>query len=606
MEDKPSQALRYGRWKSSMWLAIDAVKKGDADVAVSGGNTGALMAMSKFNLKTLPGIDRPAIAALWPTLRGESVVLDLGASIGADADHLVDLAVMGAAMARILFGLDRPSVGLLNIGVEEAKGLEPVREASAVLREQKLPGLDYHGFVEGNDIGKGTVDVVVTEGFAGNIALKTAEGTARQMAEYLKGAMTRTLSARIGYLFARSAFRELRERMDTRKANGGVFLGLNGIVIKSHGSTDAEGFAAAIGLGHGVVRDELLAKITAALGRPGKPRPAGRRRSCLVTTKRSVILGCGSYLPAQILTNSDLARKVDTSDDWIVQRTGIHERHIAAPGEWTSHMAVHAAKAALAHAKVDAQSIDLIVLATSTPDNTFPASAVSVQAELGITHGAAFDLQAVCSGFVFALATADSLLKSGAFSRALVIGSETFSRILDWTDRGTCVLFGDGAGAVVLDLQTQPDKGEERGILTVRLRSDGRYKSKLYVDGGPSSTGTVGHLRMEGREVFRHAVAMITDVVEDAFKATGYTAADIDWFIPHQANKRIIDGSAHKLGIPPGKIVVTVDRHGNTSAASIPLALADAVADRRIKRGDLLLLEAMGGGFTWGAALVRW
>ena len=329
-----------------------------------------------------------------------------------------------------------------------------------------------------------------------------------------------------------------------------------------------------------------------------------------MTVQRSVILGCGSYLPAQILTNSDLARRVDTSDDWIVQRTGIHERHIAAPDEWTSHMATHAARAALAHAKVDAQSIDLIVLATSTPDNTFPASAVSVQAELGITHGAAFDLQAVCSGFVFALATADSLLKSGAFSRALVIGSETFSRILDWTDRGTCVLFGDGAGAVVLDSQAQPDMGadmgEERGILTVRLRSDGRHKSKLYVDGGPSSTGTVGHLRMEGREVFRHAVAMITDVVEDAFKATGYTADDIDWFIPHQANKRIIDGSAHKLGIPPGKIVVTVDRHGNTSAASIPLALADAVADRRIKRGDLLLLEAMGGGFTWAAALVRW
>jgi glycerol-3-phosphate acyltransferase PlsX len=271
MEDKPSQALRYGRWKSSMWLAIDAVKKGDADVAVSGGNTGALMAMSKFNLKTLPGIERPAIAALWPTLRGESVVLDVGASIGADADHLVDLAVMGAATARILFGHDRPTVGLLNIGVEEAKGLEQVREAGAILREQKLPGLDYHGFVEGNDIGTGTVDVVVTEGFAGNIALKTAEGTARQIGEYLKGAMSRTLSARIGYLFARSAFRQLREVMDPRKSNGGVFLGLNGIVIKSHGSTDAEGFAAAIELGHGVVRDELLAKITAALGRPGKP-----------------------------------------------------------------------------------------------------------------------------------------------------------------------------------------------------------------------------------------------------------------------------------------------------------------------------------------------
>jgi 3-oxoacyl-[acyl-carrier-protein] synthase-3 len=229
-----------------------------------------------------------------------------------------------------------------------------------------------------------------------------------------------------------------------------------------------------------------------------------------------------------------------------------------------------------------------------------------VQNELGIHHGAAFDIQAVCSGFVFALATADSLLKSGAFSRALVIGAETFSRILDWSDRTTCVLFGDGAGAVVLEAQNQPGGREDRGVLTVRLRSDGRYKSKLYVDGGPSSTGTVGHLRMEGREVFRHAVAMITDVVEDAFKVTGFGVADIDWFVPHQANKRIIDGSAHKLGIEPSKVVTTVDRHGNTSAASIPLALADAVADRRIKRGDLLLLEAMGGGFTWAAALLRW
>ena len=325
-----------------------------------------------------------------------------------------------------------------------------------------------------------------------------------------------------------------------------------------------------------------------------------------MTVVRSVVLGCGSYLPATVLTNEELARKVDTSDEWIVQRTGIRERRIAAPGEFTSHMAVHAARSALAHAHLDAQSIDLIVLATSTPDNTFPATAVSVQAELGITRGAAFDLQAVCSGFIYALATADGLLKSGAFSRALVIGSETFSRILDWTDRGTCVLFGDGAGAVVLEAQTQPGSRDDRGLLAVHLRSDGRHKSKLYVDGGPSSTGTVGHLRMEGREVFRHAVAMIADVVEDAFKATGYTADDIDWFVPHQANKRIIDGSAKKLGIAPGKIVTTVDRHGNTSAASIPLALADAVADRRIKRGDLVLLEAMGGGFTWGAALIRW
>ena len=321
---------------------------------------------------------------------------------------------------------------------------------------------------------------------------------------------------------------------------------------------------------------------------------------------RSVVLGCGSYLPQHVLTNQDLAKKVDTSDEWIVQRTGIRERHVAAPGEHTSDLALAAARAALADARIDPQTVDLIVLATSTPDNTFPATAVSVQAGLGLTHGAAFDLQAVCSGFVYALATVDGMLRTGAFKRALVIGAETFSRILDWTDRGTCVLFGDGAGALVLEGQTQPGTREDRGILTSHLRSDGRHKMRLYVDGGPSSTGTVGHLRMEGREVFRHAVAMITDVVEDAFKATGYSAADVDWFVPHQANRRIIDGSAHKLGIDPAKVITTVDRHGNTSAASIPLALAVAVADGRIRPGNLVLLEAMGGGFTWGAVMLRW
>ena len=323
-------------------------------------------------------------------------------------------------------------------------------------------------------------------------------------------------------------------------------------------------------------------------------------------TLRSVVLGCGSYLPRRILTNAELARQIDTSDDWIVQRTGIRQRHIAAEGEFTSHLATHAAQAALANAGIDAQSIDLIVLATSTPDNTFPATAVAVQHALGINHGAAFDLQAVCSGFVFALATADNFLRCGAYKRALVIGAETFSRILDWTDRGTCVLFGDGAGAVVLEAQEQPGGISDRGVLTTHLRSDGRHKSKLFVDGGPSSTQTVGHLRMEGREVFKHAVGMITDVIVDAFNATGQNAETVDWFVPHQANKRIIDASAHKLHIAPDKVVLTVDLHGNTSAASIPLALSVAVNDGRIRRGNLVLLEAMGGGFTWGSALLRW
>jgi 3-oxoacyl-[acyl-carrier-protein] synthase-3 len=321
---------------------------------------------------------------------------------------------------------------------------------------------------------------------------------------------------------------------------------------------------------------------------------------------RSVVRGIGSYLPAKILSNADLAAMVNTSDEWIVQRTGIRQRHIAAEGELTSDMATAAAKKALASAGLKPGDIDLTLLATSTPDNTFPASAVTVQNNLGIHSGAAFDLQAVCSGFVYALATADALLRVGQGKRALVIGSETFSRILDWNDRTTCVLFGDGAGAVVLEVGEGSGSIADRGVLTTHLRSDGQHKDKLYVDGGPSSTGTVGHVRMEGREVFKHAVGMISDVINAAFAATGTSADDIDWFVPHQANQRIIDASAKKLGIAESKVVSTVDRHGNTSAASIPLALDVAVTDGRIKPGQLIMLEAMGGGFTWGSALLRW
>ena len=321
---------------------------------------------------------------------------------------------------------------------------------------------------------------------------------------------------------------------------------------------------------------------------------------------RSVVLGCGSYLPEKTLTNAQLSEMVETSDDWIVQRTGIRERHIAAEGELTSDLATAAAKLALSDAGLTIGEIDMIIVATATPDDTFPATAVTVQRKLGMEHGAAFDMQAVCSGFVFALSTADAFIRASQAKRILVVGAETFSRILDWTDRTTCVLFGDGAGAVILGASVQDGTREDRGVLTTHLRSDGRHREKLYVDGGPSSTGTVGHLRMEGREVFKHAVGMITDVIEDAFRATGYGADDVDWFVPHQANLRIIDGSAKKLGIESEKVVRTVSLHGNTSAASIPLALSVARDDGRIKRGDLILLEAMGGGFTWGSVLLRW
>jgi len=323
-------------------------------------------------------------------------------------------------------------------------------------------------------------------------------------------------------------------------------------------------------------------------------------------TLRSVVIGCGHYLPERILTNSDIEKIVDTTDDWIIERTGIQSRHIAAEGETTSMLATHAAERAIENAGCLATDIDLIVLATATPDYTFPSTATQVQAALGIHGGAAVDVQAVCSGFVYALTVADKFLISGSHKRALVIGAETFSRILDWTDRTTCVLFGDGAGAVVLEAQSGKGTLEDRGVLNTVLRSDGRHRDKLYVDGGPSTTGTSGHLRMEGREVFRHAVTCLAEVIEETFAQTGVSAQDIQWFVPHQANRRIIDATARKLNIDPAHVVVTVEKHGNTSAASIPLALSTACQDGRIKRGDLVLLEAMGGGFTWGAALVRW
>lgn len=324
-----------------------------------------------------------------------------------------------------------------------------------------------------------------------------------------------------------------------------------------------------------------------------------------MTIIRSVIAGCGAYLPKKVLTNNDLSAIVETDDEWIVSRTGIRERHIAADGEFTSDLALAASKKALDAAGVGVDEVDLIVLATATPDETFPSTATVVQSGLGITRGAAFDVQAVCSGFVYALAVADNFVKVNQSKCALVIGAETFSRILDWEDRNTCVLFGDGAGAVVLKASEGEGSSKDRGILSTHLHSDGRHHDLLYVDGGPSSTQSTGHLRMEGKEVFRHAVTNLSAVVHEALEANNLSASDLDWLVPHQANKRILDGTARKLKISPDKVIVTVDRHANTSAASVPLALAEGVGDGRIKKGDIVLMEAMGGGFAWGSCIAR-
>ena len=427
-----------------MGMAINAVKEGKADAALSGGNTGAMMAMAKLALRTMPGIDRPALAALLPTLGDtDMVMLDLGANTECDAQNLVQFAVMGSAYARTVLSISKPRVKLLNIGTEELKGTDELKEAAALLREADYLPLRFDGFTEGDQLSRGNVDVVVTDGFSGNIALKTAEGTARFVTDLLRRAFKSSLRSKAGFALSRPALNLLKVHLDPNNHNGAVFLGLNGLVVKSHGGATPKGVANAVGVAARMVRNDITRKIGEDLD---NFRAHAFNGVAAQMTVRSVIAGVGSALPRRRVDNAELAATVDTTDQWIVERTGIKSRYIAGEGETTASLATDAARKALDHAGVDAGEIGLIVLATATPDQTFPSSATKVQAALGINDCVAFDVHAVCTGFLYALTVADSMLRSGAATTALVIGAETFSRILDWEDRGTCVLFGDGAG----------------------------------------------------------------------------------------------------------------------------------------------------------------
>ena len=498
-----------------MGMAINAVKEDQADAALSGGNTGALMAMAKLALRTMPGIDRPALAALLPTLGDtDMIMLDLGANTECDAQNLVQFAVMGAAYARTVLDIAKPRVKLLNIGTEELKGTDELKDAAALLREADYLPFRFDGFTEGDQLSRGEVDVVVTDGFSGNIALKTAEGTARFVTDLLRRAFKSSLRSKAGFALSRPALNLLKHHLDPNNHNGAVFLGLNGLVVKSHGSANAEGRRQ---------RDRCRRADGPQRHHPEDrrrprqlPRPRFRQRGGAVSV-RSVVLGVGSALPARKVTNDELAETVDTTDavDHRANRHSqpLHRRRRRDDRDPRHRRRAQGARRTPASTRCD---IDLIVLATATPDQTFPSSATKVQAALGINDCIAFDVHAVCTGFLYALSVADSMLRGGNAKKALVIGAETFSRILDWEDRATCVLFGDGAGALVLGAEDT-----EGGILATKLHADGRHNDLLFVDGGPSTTGTVGKLRMKGREVFRHAVVNLAGVLNEVLDSRG-------------------------------------------------------------------------------------
>jgi 3-oxoacyl-[acyl-carrier-protein] synthase-3 len=497
------------------------------------------------------------------------------------------------------------SVGLLNIGQEDIKGNDVVKQTGELL---KASGLNFTATSRHRHL-QGTTDVTVWDGFVGNIALKTSEGLATMLADYLREEFTRNAFRKVLAVFALPALRSFKRRVDPRRYNGAPLVELKGVVVKSHGGADVLAFRYALRKAYAEAAFGVLDRIAqriAAMPAPasGAAPPAGGRgrRPSRPSEMFSKIAGTGGYLPAQVLTNDELSRRVDTSDEWIRTRTGIRQRHIAAADEQTSDLALAAERRALEAAGLAAPAVDLIVVATTTPDMVFPSTACILQAKLGTKNGPAFDVQAVCSGFVYALGLADLMVRSGQARNALVVGAEIYSRILDWHDRGTCVLFGDGAGAVVLVPATEP------GILSTHLHADGHYRDILAVPGTVANGAISGRplLTMEGNAVFKFAVKVLAEVCHEALTANGLPASAIDWLIPHQANLRIMEATAKKLHLPLDKMITTVDKHANTSAASIPLALDLAVRDGRIRAGHHVMLAGVGGGFTWGSTLLRW
>ena len=617
MEDKPVHGLRRKK-DCSLLRAVELVKDGLADAIISAGNTGGIVAASAIRLRTLPGVERPTIACIMPSRTGAFVLVDGGANPECTPENLVQFAVMGSLYAREMLGVDRPRVGVLSNGTEEIKGTDLTRAALARVKETDLNCI---GYCEGHQLFSDEVDVVVCDGFVGNIVLKTAESLGQTVRHLLRTELTATPLRKLGALIARPGLRAIRDRLNPEIYGGAPLLGLNGNVIKIHGSARRVAVMHALRQGQRIVTTRLGEQIVEALARLPSPPPTAPGSGFLTMAPfthprasrphlRTVsITGVGSYVPERVLTNRDLESIVETTDEWITSRTGIRERRLAADDEATSDLASRAALRALENARLEPADLDLIVVATITPDMLFPSTACLVQRKLGATRAAAFDIEAACSGFVYGLEIGANFVASHSANNVLVIGAEKMSSVIDWTDRNTCVLFGDGAGAAVL--QNRPSA---HGLLTTCLGADGAKAALLEQPAGgsacPATADSVARrlhfLRMDGKETFKNAVNAMVQAAGEALRRCDLTIDRIRCIIPHQANLRILSAVAERLGATEDQLFINVERYGNTSAASVAIALDEAVQQGRIRRGDLVMMVVFGAGLTWGAAIIEW